>query len=381
MQMAAAYAAVANGGVWTQPHLVDAGRRPAGRGSKQRRVLRPGGRRRAADACCAASSEGDSGRLAAVPGYQVAGKTGTAREAGRPTAATRRRSTSRRSSGSSRRATPRARDPRRRRRAARRRSTAAPSRRRRSSRSPASTCSTSASRRTPSRRARPLGTSATVRALRGVLRYRRGDSAMTGMPLAALGSAAGGRIAGDAPVEVARPRVPTPTPSTPGALFFCVPRRARRRARLRRRGGRARRGRARRRAASSTSPCRSSSSPTSRAGDGRRGATPSSATRARELDVAGVTGTNGKTTTAFLAPRDPRGGRPAARPARHGREPRRRRAAARRAHDARGDRPAAHAARDARRRRPQLRARGHLARLGAAAGSTACASPRSCSRT
>ena len=43
------------------------------------------------------------------------------------------------------------------------------------------------------------------------------------------------------------------------------------------------------------------------------------------------------------APRDPRGGRAPARAPRHRREPRRRRAAAGRAHDARGDRPAADA--------------------------------------
>ena len=54
--------------------------------------------------------------------------------------------------------------------------------------------------------------------------------------------------------------------------------------------------------------------------DGRRRPTSSSAARREELEVVGVTGTNGKTTTAFLAPRDPRGGRPPARADRDGRE-------------------------------------------------------------
>ena len=62
---------------------------------------------------------------------------------------------------------------------------------------------------------------------------------------------------------------------------------------------------------------------------------------------------------------DPRRRRPAARPARDDREPGRRRAAAGRADDAGGDRPPADVPRDARRRRPQLRDRGDLARLGA----------------
>lgn len=77
IQMAAAYAAVANGGVWTRPHLVD---RVVG---EPRPALR---RRRIVGAQIATHlntmlrlvvTEG-TGTLAAVPGYVVAGKTGTA---------------------------------------------------------------------------------------------------------------------------------------------------------------------------------------------------------------------------------------------------------------------------------------------------------------
>jgi cell division protein FtsI (penicillin-binding protein 3) len=78
VQLASAYAAIANGGVWVQPHLVDrvAGRTPA-----------PVGRRRIVSRPVAATlvsmlrgvvNEDGTGLAAAVPGYEVAGKTGTA---------------------------------------------------------------------------------------------------------------------------------------------------------------------------------------------------------------------------------------------------------------------------------------------------------------
>ncbi|MDX6511104.1 MAG: hypothetical protein QOE36_608 [Gaiellaceae bacterium] len=77
IQMAAAYAAVANHGVWVQPHLVDhvAGRpRPK---LERRRIVS----RDVADAVVemlkGVVADG-TGTLAAVSGYQVAGKTGTA---------------------------------------------------------------------------------------------------------------------------------------------------------------------------------------------------------------------------------------------------------------------------------------------------------------
>ena len=97
----------------------------------------------------------------------------------------------------------------------------------------------------------------------------------------------------------------------------------------------------------------------------RRSPRASSAIRRRELRVVGVTGTNGKTTTAYLlralleaageqcallgTVKSVVGGR----------------RAAGHAHDARGDRPAARLPRDARRRRPRVRDGGLLARAGA----------------
>jgi cell division protein FtsI (penicillin-binding protein 3) len=77
VQMAAAYAMVANRGVWVQPHLVERidGHRAAR--PKKRRVLR---RAIAAELNAMLQNvvrEG-TGTLAAVPGYRVAGKTGTA---------------------------------------------------------------------------------------------------------------------------------------------------------------------------------------------------------------------------------------------------------------------------------------------------------------
>ena len=86
----------------------------------------------------------------------------------------------------------------------------------------------------------------------------------------------------------------------------------------------------------------------------------------RELEVAGVTGTSGKTTTAFLlySVLDAAGRRPGLLgtvESRVGGD-----VAAGRPHDSRGDRPPADVPRDARRRRPQRRARGVLARVGAA---------------
>lgn len=79
VQMAAAYAAVANGGVWSRPHLVDhvAG---GGRPSLHRRRLVS---RAIADQLMLmlkdVVAEG-TGQYAAMPGYQVAGKTGTAQK-------------------------------------------------------------------------------------------------------------------------------------------------------------------------------------------------------------------------------------------------------------------------------------------------------------
>jgi len=79
VQMAAAYAAIANGGIWSRPHLVDhvaGGGRPS---LYRRRLVSP---RIAAELMLMLKdvvAEG-TGQYAAMPGYQVAGKTGTAQK-------------------------------------------------------------------------------------------------------------------------------------------------------------------------------------------------------------------------------------------------------------------------------------------------------------
>lgn len=83
IQLASAYAAVANGGVWVQPHLVD--RIGGSRAHKlvRRRVVSP-----AVDRVLKAmltgvvDEHGGTGNEAAIPGYTVAGKTGTAQKPG-----------------------------------------------------------------------------------------------------------------------------------------------------------------------------------------------------------------------------------------------------------------------------------------------------------
>ena len=77
VQMAAAYGAIANGGVWLQPHLVD---RVEGEGRvepKERRVLSEATAEQLTGMLRGVVEEG-SGTTAQIPGYRVAGKTGTA---------------------------------------------------------------------------------------------------------------------------------------------------------------------------------------------------------------------------------------------------------------------------------------------------------------
>ena len=77
VQMAAAYAAVANGGMWTAPHLVDHVSGGGGVKPERRRVLSAPIADQVLRMLENVVLEG-TGTLAAVPGYTIAGKTGTA---------------------------------------------------------------------------------------------------------------------------------------------------------------------------------------------------------------------------------------------------------------------------------------------------------------
>jgi cell division protein FtsI (penicillin-binding protein 3) len=83
IQMAAAYGAIANGGVWVQPHLVERVGGRVLRDFPSRRVVTP-----AIDSALktmltgVVDEHGATGNAAAIPGYSVAGKTGTAQVPG-----------------------------------------------------------------------------------------------------------------------------------------------------------------------------------------------------------------------------------------------------------------------------------------------------------
>ena len=97
IQMAAAYGAIANGGVWVEPHFVD---RIGGRAVhkfKHRRIVSPAvNSELKAMLTNVVDEHGATGNAAAIAGYTVAGKTGTAQKPART--ATRPASTSRPSS-------------------------------------------------------------------------------------------------------------------------------------------------------------------------------------------------------------------------------------------------------------------------------------------
>jgi cell division protein FtsI/penicillin-binding protein 2 len=79
IQLASVYAAIANGGMWMQPHLVDhvQGVKPAKR--VQRRLVSPAVDRQLMTMLRGVVSDaGGTGGAAVIPGYVVAGKTGTA---------------------------------------------------------------------------------------------------------------------------------------------------------------------------------------------------------------------------------------------------------------------------------------------------------------
>jgi cell division protein FtsI (penicillin-binding protein 3) len=77
LQMIAAYGAIANSGVWVQPHLVDriAGQRPVD--PERRRIMSAQTAKQVRRMLHEVVEEG-SGTAAQVPGYRIAGKTGTA---------------------------------------------------------------------------------------------------------------------------------------------------------------------------------------------------------------------------------------------------------------------------------------------------------------
>lgn len=83
IQIASAYAAIANGGVWVEPHLVSRVGGNVLKDFKRRRIVTP-----AVDAALkkmltgVVDEHGATGTEAAIPGYGVAGKTGTAQVPG-----------------------------------------------------------------------------------------------------------------------------------------------------------------------------------------------------------------------------------------------------------------------------------------------------------
>src|SRR5581483_9021787 len=81
IQMASVYAAVANSGVWVQPHLVE---RVGGSPPKhwaRRRLISPAVNAKVKTMLTGVvANAGATGTAAAIPGYTVAGKTGTAQK-------------------------------------------------------------------------------------------------------------------------------------------------------------------------------------------------------------------------------------------------------------------------------------------------------------
>jgi cell division protein FtsI (penicillin-binding protein 3) len=80
MQLASVYGAIANGGVWRQPHLVDhiQGEKPPA--IRARRILSPHVDKQLLTMLKGVVSDAGTAAAASVPGYTVAGKTGTAQK-------------------------------------------------------------------------------------------------------------------------------------------------------------------------------------------------------------------------------------------------------------------------------------------------------------
>jgi cell division protein FtsI (penicillin-binding protein 3) len=83
IQMAAAYGAIANGGVWVEPHLVERVGGRTLRSFARHRVVSPAIDKQLKTMLTGVVDEhGATGTEAAIPGYSVAGKTGTAQVPG-----------------------------------------------------------------------------------------------------------------------------------------------------------------------------------------------------------------------------------------------------------------------------------------------------------
>jgi cell division protein FtsI (penicillin-binding protein 3)/stage V sporulation protein D (sporulation-specific penicillin-binding protein) len=82
IQLASVYAAIANGGVWIQPHLLDHVLGAPASPLHKRRILAPGIDAELRTMLKGVVSDQGTAQLAAIPGYTVAGKTGTAQKPG-----------------------------------------------------------------------------------------------------------------------------------------------------------------------------------------------------------------------------------------------------------------------------------------------------------
>jgi cell division protein FtsI (penicillin-binding protein 3)/stage V sporulation protein D (sporulation-specific penicillin-binding protein) len=82
IQLASVYAAIANGGKWIQPHLVDHVLGQQAPPLRRRRILASGIDRELRTMLKGVVSDLGTAQLAAIPGYTVAGKTGTAQKPG-----------------------------------------------------------------------------------------------------------------------------------------------------------------------------------------------------------------------------------------------------------------------------------------------------------